>query len=171
MNELKTEEIVEEGQSEAMAKLGGLTTSTKTLIHLSPEELKTDIKPNIKNRLILNDHNHIRRLRKSMREKGFVQEKAIIIGSDLTIKAGHYRYYAALEEGIGAWVQIDDNYDLKEHSQVDNIVKPWSSISWIRYYANEKKGDYPRIMEFIEKYGFDPHIGLMHPSPSNKPAK
>ena len=149
-------------ESNGVAKLSGVAkVESKILFNLDPHELKNSIIPNPANRVDQENRHHIMRLRKSIRENGYMQEKPIIVGSDLVIKAGHHRYYAAIAEGSGAWVQIDDDYDLTEHSLADNIQKPWSTLSWIRLHANAGSGDFPRIQDFLTRYGFGVKVGMM----------
>jgi len=142
------------------AKLGGLEAVNEVLMFLPHHELG-DITPDPSNRLDKENHNHIKRLRKSMRDNGFSKGEPIIIGSDLVIKDGHHRYYAAKEEGCGIWIKVDDKYDLKTISRMKDIRKPWSTLSWIKKYANEGLGDYPKIQKFIDKYGYGVKVNLM----------
>lgn len=145
------------------AILRGLkTTDTSTIIYLSPKELQTDICINPANRVINPEKdNHIRRLRKNMRENGYIKDYPIIVNSDLVIQAGHHRYWAAVFENIGAWVKVVDTYDIRERSLAEGLVKKWSSGSWIEYYANQNTGSYPRIREFIKKYGLGVKSAIM----------
>jgi len=157
----KTETNESENQTIAALKLSGLQTSNEVIIWLPAEELKSSIKPDPSNRIDHNNHNHILRLRKSIRRDGYCKEKPIIVGSDLIIRAGEHRYYACIEENSGAWIKISDSSDLETLSRIDDIAKPWSTISWIRKHANGGRGDYPKIIEFIEKYGFGIKVSMM----------
>jgi len=130
------------------------------LINISFEELG-DLKPDKSNRVDKDNRNHIKRLRKSMRLHGYSRQEPIIVGSDLVIREGHHRYFAAQEEGIGVWIKIDDEHDIQTISQIKDIRKPWSSKSWIKKYANEGKGDFPAIQAFMDRYGFTLKVTLM----------
>lgn len=86
--------------------------------------------------------------------KGFSQHTPIVVGSDGQIKAGHHRYYAALELGIGVWIKIDDEYSLEEVTQIEGVSKKWNMMDWILKHANAEVGEFPSILAFSKKYNF-----------------
>jgi len=138
-----------------------VVTQDDVIMFIDADCVSDLIKPNPSNRVDKTHVHHIKRLKKSLTKQGFSKHNPIIVGSDGVIKAGHHRYYASLELGIGIWIRTDDKYDLKTISQMENIAKKWTSMDWIRKFANEGIGDYPEILKFCETYQFGVKVNLM----------
>jgi len=121
------------------------------------DKIESTLTPNPANRLISIDGRKVARIAKSMRMFGFCKDQAIIVDSSGIIRAGHTRRAAALKAKVGVFFKINDHYDLKEQTTIDDTRSSWSSMDWILVYARENKGDYPLINEFMND---NPHLTI-----------
>jgi len=136
----------------AKAKAKTLTTTTLTKFFLPHADLDLLTKrPD--NRLNEDAPAHVRKIRASIREQGFVESGYISINSNFVIQDGHNRYQAALEEGSGVWYVIDDGFDLLRDNQRLGLAKKWNTMDYVRGYAREKGGAYEDIMKIHNEYG------------------
>lgn len=141
-------------------RLQNAPKAQKDLLFVEHELIEGLVLPNPANRIDQDNRAHIGRLRKKMREFGFSKDHPIIIGSDGIIKKGHHRYFAAIEEGVGIWVEINDDFTLVEHARMDNVAKKWSSRDWIMNYARAGNSEYVRILDFMSRHQFGIKVTL-----------
>jgi len=130
--------------------------------------IKNWVKENPENRVIDKGCAHIKNLANKMRRYGFVREKAMVVDSKYVIKAGHHRFHACqrLEQDEnkgnykGAWIVIDDNFNLQESTEIDDTVQKWGTMHWIVYHARQGNGEYKKIVDFIETSGLGIKAGM-----------
>jgi hypothetical protein len=119
-----------------------------------PHENLDMLEKHVRNRLNEDNTSQIKKLKRSYREKkGFDSREPVIIDSCFVIQDGHNRYQAALEEGIGVWYTVDDDFDLLRDNLQKGLAKKWSTVDFIRGYAHELGGAYKAIMNIHEEYG------------------
>jgi hypothetical protein len=123
------------------------------------------LKQSSKNRNI--NVNHIKNLKESMKQFGFLFSKPIQVDSDINIIDGHHRYYAAKDLEINYYYVIEPIKDIPRMIvAIDKGTQNWRLIDWINYWANANNKEYLEILHYI-KAGFSPSLIVKMASSSN----
>lgn len=100
----------------------------------------------------LNEAN-IEVLAESMRERGFIRARPILVNPKGTIFDGNHRLEAARRAGVAIWVQEDDTLEDEDIIHL-NEQKAWVQTDYLKHWSSGKEPtpSYVLVKEFCQKY-------------------
>jgi len=130
----------------------GIQTVTQELIRLEPHQLNY-IKKNPANRVIDGKNSSkMNELIESFKKYGFNKCHAIIVGSDMVIKAGHYRFTAAKIANVPIYVVVSNEYTFDEETEMDDVLTKWTTGDYVLRFSRLGIESYVELNKIVQSY-------------------
>ena len=104
--------------------------------------------------------NHVKNLKSSMMQEGFLRSQAIIVDENLNIIDGHHRFTASKELGIPLYYKIVKNADIFQYAKVTSLNKSWSAVDWVQYHASSGNKDFMKLSELMKSFNLKIAIAI-----------
>lgn len=126
-----------------------------------------DLIPHSANRMAKGvSKHHIRKLKKSMTEQGFLKSQPIIVDENHRIVDGHHRFSAAKELGISLYYKVIKGADILAMAKATSISKAWQAQDWVAYHASSDNPDFVKLLSLMDE--FDLKVTVSVPLSENK---
>lgn len=110
----------------------------------------TIFKPHTDNRVT--KPNHVKKLEKSMRERGWLKSSTIKVNEKFQMIDGHHRLLAATKTGTPVRYTVVIGAKADEITEINTNSMRWSSLDHIHKFVVRGNANYVKLDEFMKKF-------------------
>jgi len=95
---------------------------------------------------------HVKRLAKSMNERGFIPAYHIVVNEGMILVDGQHRLEAAKSLGVPVFYVIQPDIDIHINRDLNSTSKGWSVNDYLDSFVEQGLTDYIAMKEFSQRY-------------------
>lgn len=104
-------------------------------------------------------HEHVRKVKESLRTKNLLELRPILVNRDLEIVDGQHRFLAAKELGIEICYEIGEKI-AQEDLVLISLSKSWGMTDYLNYYCENGYEEYLKLRRFAERHNLQIKVAL-----------